>query len=72
MIIEYLYKHYRSIILKYRLPVYILQVIFYFFSILYNEYNYSLDSADEKIFGVISPTTFAKLSSFINASLTIY
>jgi hypothetical protein len=47
VIVEFLYMHYRRLIIFYRLPVYLLQLFIYFAAVLFNESTYKNDHKNE-------------------------
>ena len=72
VIIEFLYKHYRSVILKYRLPVYIFQLIFYQAAVQLNEGF--VESESNSLFdqGVTAIGSVTNVFAVINILLTLY
>jgi hypothetical protein len=46
-IVEFLFKHYRKVVLQWRLPFYLIQLGVYFVAVLLNEWQFALNHDDE-------------------------
>jgi hypothetical protein len=46
-IVEFLFKHYKKVVLKWRLPFYLIQLGVYFMAVLLNEETFAIDHDSE-------------------------